>query len=134
MRLRIVIRLTRCFVYEIAALRNRTNGNISLDAVKAFLDRLQIIREKKLTDGVFNVKPDQGFVLMDEDDEDEDGPCLSTCEDKGSPGLGKGGKIDLDTAQDGEIPNTSTLHAIQQVSSFSKHALCLMDYFRCIHR
>ena len=133
MRLRIVVRLVRCVVHDMAERAHKQGVDIDLVALKEFLNKLVIIQDETLSNGVFRVRPDQTFLRI-MDDESQDGRRLSALEDKVSKGLGIGGQIDFDTAQDGVIPNKSTMHAMQQVSSFSKHALRLMDYFRSIHR
>ncbi|KAF4587104.1 hypothetical protein EYR40_011125 [Pleurotus pulmonarius] len=114
MRLRIVVRLVRCVVHDMAERAHKHGVDIDLIALKAFLNKLVIVQDKTLSNGVFWVKPDQTFLWM-MDDESQDGLCLSALEDKVSKGLGIGGQIDFDTAQDGVMPNKSTMHAMQRV-------------------
>lgn len=130
MRLRMAIRLACCVIYEIAIIRKTSGAAVDLNHVQSLLKILDIKREETLTAGVYWVRPDHCFVLTKEG-------CrfhLAAVEEKGSTGLGIGGTIDFDTAQETGVPNQSTEHALKQVSSFSKHGFRLIDYFRSIRR
>ena len=130
MRLRMAIRLASCLTYEIAVIRQTSGAAVDLNHVQSLLKILNIKREETLTAGVYWVRPDHCFVLTKEGRRLR----LVAVEEKCSSGLGIGGTINFDTAQETGVPNQSTEHALKQVSSFSKHGFCLIDYFRSIRR
>lgn len=111
-RLQIVLRTTRSIVYELAARNKEEGAEINLEEVKRMLKKLEIRMKGRLTNGIFSVFPDEGLTLRSDEASIEE-LCLMTLEDKTSKGLGQ--VIDFDGVQEGDVPNSTTLHAMKQV-------------------
>ncbi|KAF4583660.1 hypothetical protein EYR38_002415 [Pleurotus pulmonarius] len=111
MRLHIAIRLACCLIYEIAVIRKTSGAAVDLNHVQSLLKALSIKSQQTLTAGIYRVIPDHCLVL------DTGGRRfhLVAVEEKCSRGLGIGGTIDFDTAQETGVPNQSTEHALKQV-------------------
>lgn len=84
------------------------------------LKKLEIRMKGRLTNGIFSVFPDEGLTLRSDEASIEE-LCLMTLEDKTSKGLGQ--VIDFDGVQEGDVPNSTTLHAMKQVSPLSEVVL-----------
>ncbi|KAF4584747.1 hypothetical protein EYR38_001978 [Pleurotus pulmonarius] len=112
MRLQIALRLACCLIYEIAEIRKLSGAAVDLNHVQSLLDALGIKSQQTLTAGIYRVVPDHCIAL------DMGGRRfhLVAVEEKGSRGLGIGGTIDFDTAQETGVPNQSTEHALKQVT------------------